>query len=967
MSFYDDLLKHKGIVLGWVSGSGVSNTNGDLISHVRADAQSGHGVLGVHLHTNPASGGQLNHGSLSNLLLDDHTQYASANGAGARSAYSAERLNRAINTGNGLTGGGTLVSDLSFAVSITNGLQFAAGAIGVNIGNGLDLAGGKVNLTTPGSLSVSSANSSAANHTHAVTASADPAAAETLLKSSAAGKLTLRGLTLRGDLMPIAPDAVNIGSSTYPFLTGHVSELYGTRFVEETIQVAGGHWLIPKSSATLAADLTSGAASLTVGASQAWAVGDYLVMRDIGQVEYMRVTGGSGATWSVTRNMDGSGANAWVTGATVVNLGQQGDGYIEAVGGSQFGLSLWQRTGTNYADVSEIARLGNLRDWNGYPSSDIAGFGFGDADRWISFDRTSGLRINSPLIVGSNLGFTTDALLYCAFEGPQPYAREFGGSAVGHSGQTPVVSGPVIFRPGKFGKGAQLARATTNLVTNPSFEIGTSDWTGVSGSGGTGSYNVAGEAASYGLYSLRVLKTNTTGFYYVTHSVGVTAGNTYSFGVDLKSAGAAVGSTVTAYVSTHDAAYTSSTNFTAASAVALATLTAWERYVGTFTVPSGHTAADIIILLGGTATGRVYIDGVQLEPGGTSTPYCDGSLGPGHTWSGMPRNSTSTRSANSGLRYAFPVLFDVGHIHWWGEIHPPDSGVHHHIYVAGAGGNINLYQIQPSGLLVARWGSATWSDTTVLTPGLHMFDLTNNGTTAKLYVDGALRASFDGTGLGATTEYLYVGANNTTINNLDGVIDDLMVRDVVPTAADIKSIYDSGAPLNIRSGPFDLYLSGGSSNGWLLGNGDGLAGYSADGTKQAWFGSDGRFYAGGGSVAMNSEGISINQGTVRANQLYWTQPGTSAYFGGLAMQLINPGISQFLVFSDVESVMMALDVDNGMHVFGDIVCTGGFRMGPGFAQGPGDMGGAPAATLADLQAKLSALRTILFNFGLLSN
>jgi len=55
-----------------------------------------------------------------------------------------------------------------------------------------------VSLDTPGTLTVATANAAAAPHTHAVTSSSNPGAAASILASSAAGELTLVGLTLSG-------------------------------------------------------------------------------------------------------------------------------------------------------------------------------------------------------------------------------------------------------------------------------------------------------------------------------------------------------------------------------------------------------------------------------------------------------------------------------------------------------------------------------------------------------------------------------------------------------------------------------------------------------------------------------------------------------------------------------------------------------------------------------------------------
>lgn len=123
--------------------------------------------------------------------------------------YHAPPDYRTLTAGNGLTAdsGGDLTANRTFAVGA---------------GNGITVNANDVSLTTPGTLTASTTNSSAgshthavttaaavtltvastnttgaaaalarADHTHAITASADPGAATALLKSDATGKLTL--------------------------------------------------------------------------------------------------------------------------------------------------------------------------------------------------------------------------------------------------------------------------------------------------------------------------------------------------------------------------------------------------------------------------------------------------------------------------------------------------------------------------------------------------------------------------------------------------------------------------------------------------------------------------------------------------------------------------------------------------------------------------------------------------------
>lgn len=79
--------------------------------------------------------------------------------------YTPVPSTRQVIAGAGLSGGGNLGADVT------------------------------ISLTTPDSLSATSTNSASGNHTHAVTASSAPGAAESILKSSSAGNLTLPTFT----------------------------------------------------------------------------------------------------------------------------------------------------------------------------------------------------------------------------------------------------------------------------------------------------------------------------------------------------------------------------------------------------------------------------------------------------------------------------------------------------------------------------------------------------------------------------------------------------------------------------------------------------------------------------------------------------------------------------------------------------------------------------------------------------
>lgn len=117
--------------------------------------------------------GVTDHGALTGLLDDDHTQYLT-NVRGDARYIPATRTHTA---GAGLVGGGDHSADTSFAVGA---------------GLGITVNADDVALTTPGTLTVSSTNSSTGSHTHAITSSSAPGASAAILATTAAGLLTLQ-------------------------------------------------------------------------------------------------------------------------------------------------------------------------------------------------------------------------------------------------------------------------------------------------------------------------------------------------------------------------------------------------------------------------------------------------------------------------------------------------------------------------------------------------------------------------------------------------------------------------------------------------------------------------------------------------------------------------------------------------------------------------------------------------------
>lgn len=255
-------------------------------------------------------------------------------------------------------------------------------------------------------------------------------------------------------------------------------------------------------------------------------------------------------------------------------------------------------------------------------------------------------------IVGRHAIQIADAEIILHFDGPEPYERNFVGEMVGHMGQVPDDTFAFhggIFRPGKFGKGVQQGEATTNLVTNPSFEsgsVGVSGWTNYA-TGTAGGFRYRTVGGKYGNMSYILDKTE--------------GDHTDRWGV------------YTIFTAEGGKQHTASIWYWAESLTAEIWMEIWSTGVSGTPIARGTGGAGkgwqrLTLTWNQNTTANTYLyiyitngmrgtrfDAVQVEAKPYATPYCDGSLGSGHAWTGEPHNSVSTRSAHA-LKYNFVNL-----------------------------------------------------------------------------------------------------------------------------------------------------------------------------------------------------------------------------------------------------------------------------------------------------------------------
>lgn len=902
-----------------------------------------------HAHTNAASGGTISHGSLTGIGANDHhaqshvlaTNLAlgadhTISGATAGHVLRASgptaaafaaiqdadlpativRTSRTLTAGAGLTGTSTLASDVTFAVGA---------------GLGITVNADDVALTTPGTLTAATTNSSTgshthaittgaastltvattnttgagaalarADHTHAITSSSNPGAAASLLASNASGYLRLVRLGVGID--PTVPlhvsgnikatgsidaDVQFLGqatdSATAPSFswtadtnTGIFQPAADTlalttagveRFritsagkvgigVTPTVGildvsppaatpaivinrasaqpsikagVADGYMIIDSTGQQLrlnnfvANDVTiaSGGGRVAIGSVTAPSykldvTGDIRSTGDLFVDGGMVDLSGSGIIDFGTNTITEDATNLKITGAKSVLLAQtiQASGWSITTGGalvSASSLSAASMALTGAATITGSLTVGTYN--GGTLQVNSAGYRVGinrAADSQFDLDVAGAIR--GQYLVGKHALQLDNAYALIHFDGPAPYNLDFTGTSTSHMGSVATETGGVIYRPGLYGKAIQLAEATTNLVTNPSYDSATTGWSTVSGY--THALNT--DDGFVGGTCLALTST-VTGSPYVYSSYGtdLATGDSFAFSVHVKAGSVgAVGKTIRIILRENSSgSHQTSVNYT---------LTAeWQRIwvVRTLTHDT-PTALNYFFYMDGAVPGDVLlVDGVQLEKKAYITSYCDGSLGAGHSWSGTAHASTSSRTAGS-IDFGNIVNRSQYTIAGWFKMSMPENqtitsawrptffqvGTYNtnpsmRLGTYSTNTNIRMYSRNTT---AAGWtiSGASAADVDYVAGDWVFVAVTYDGTKHVVYAQRAGQDTILTTTMADTPEHYGYGERlRLAIDASLGLdlVDEVIVLDVAADAKLIRSIYHSNAPVFAES------------------------------------------------------------------------------------------------------------------------------------------------------------------------
>jgi hypothetical protein len=539
----------------------------------------------------------------------------------------------------------------------------------------------------------------------------------------------------------------------------------------------------------------------------------------------------------------------------------------------------------------------------------------GSLSQGISWD---GSRLN---VIGSiNIGPNANLNYGPSIASPLLVAR-FDGDATAHDGTAATVTGGIAYVGGKFGKAATVAQATTNLITNPSFETGLTGWTATTG-GSTMSGAQSAIQSLWGGYSLRITNTtaNADAFYEFSLS-GISASTVYSVSVWVNCTSFTSAALGNRALTAHDSANVGGT-FTQTTITA--STIGWVRL--TLTVTS-HSAPGTLRIRLYSPAATIYYDGVQVEQKSAPTPYCDGSLGLGHTWSGTAHASTSSRTAGVINYTKSTSLHTKGSVAAWARL-SNTSGIHTIFRIDSTGSNLII--LRTNGTSVnAYWGQSgnVVSAGTVGSGSWYHLAMTFDGTTLTLYVNGASVGSASQIGFSSTDTLFRVGAYVAGTESLDGELDDLIVTTAVLTADEIKAIYTSAVPVSVGSSPFSLFLYGDNDQGYVRGNATGLFGYS-DTTGASGTGAFALVTTNGtalgtpfGSVTLNSGDAMFGSASSGVSNLYYDRAAGKIRIrigtldkivindsGALGIKAFNGTDNVFLISSSVNQISAPLDL-----------------------------------------------------------
>lgn len=268
-------------------------------------------------------------------------------------SYKADKT-LTLTAGNGLTGGGDLSANRTFAVGAGTGITVNTDDIQIKLSENLDWT----------------------------------------------GLHTFSQYLSTASIYPTISDTSDLGDYNRLWRKIWGSELSAIVFAKYEQVLMGGWFTVSKGEGILPTALSASATQYDFPGNT-FANNDILVFRGISanntpQVEYIKVNWVSVNTFQLTRNLDGTGANDWPIGTVYANFGSVGDGRVELYAYGTPRMSIYSH-GSTYNDQKEQVRIGDLNGQWGYGAK-LYGAAFGSYETGkanITIDPTNGIRIRN--------------------------------------------------------------------------------------------------------------------------------------------------------------------------------------------------------------------------------------------------------------------------------------------------------------------------------------------------------------------------------------------------------------------------------------------------------------------------------------------------------------------------------------------------------------------------------------------
>ena len=422
---------------------------------------------------------------------------------------------------------------------------------------------------------------------------------------------------------------------------------------------------------TVGSTLTVNTAGMIVAGATSYAAGTGIFLGYDGSAHKFRIgaTTGNRLTWDGT-NLAWYGVNTALTAAglfTATNADITGT--ITADAGS---IGNWIINSTNLTSAISTPRItltpgaaNTARiEVGDTTSANLAGLNSPNAatDIAIWAGATHANRATAPFrvtangnlyatgatLAGSGVPFTVNPTFGLKFRGARTDNKI---NVVDVNGAAPAIGNAMIGAEGKWGRAYQAAPATTNLVQNPSFEVDTAGYyeyntANLLSAGANGTRDT--KYAVYGGASLKYVTPNLAANegWHCDLVDAVTASTSYTVSIYVYGSGALTFALINR----------SGGNVQFANTAITATKQ-WTRYSITATTPVGCTSVRIALYQPTQAAATFWADALQLEQKAYLTPFCDGSLGPGHTWAGTAHATSSSRTGIPTLSYANAYRF----------------------------------------------------------------------------------------------------------------------------------------------------------------------------------------------------------------------------------------------------------------------------------------------------------------------